>query len=45
MSIFKDADFEVLWDCSNQEYTVFYKEKFLIKSFRYADIKCYTSSI
>ncbi len=37
----KNTDFVVEFDCAAQAYTVFYKNKFLIKKHQYADIKSY----
>jgi hypothetical protein len=37
----KNPDFFAVWSCDTQCYTVYYKNMFLIKKDRFADIKCY----
>ena len=37
----KNPDFKAIWDCNSQSYTVYKSGKFLVRKFRYADIKSY----
>lgn len=37
----KNTDFIAIWNCNSQSYSVYKNKKFLIKKFRYADVKSY----
>lgn len=38
----KNTDFKVIWDCSDQNYEVFYKEKSMnIKKEKFIDVQSY----
>ena len=37
----KNPRFKVIWNFSNQSYTVYKNNIFLILKYRYSDIKCY----
>jgi len=37
----KNTEFKVVWDCSKQTYTVYYKGKYFITGYGFADIKSY----
>ena len=33
--------FKVDWDCTNQCYNIYYKDKFLIKKYKFSDVQSY----
>lgn len=37
----KNTDFKVIWNCAEQSYSVYKNNKFIVRKFRYSDIKCY----
>ena len=37
----KNGDFVVVWNCRAQDYTVYYKEKFMFQGYKFSDIKSY----
>lgn len=37
----KNPDFKVIWDCNAQEYIVYYKGKFVVKKYKFSDVKSY----
>lgn len=37
----KNTDFKAIWDCQKQYYDVYKNDRFLIRKFRFSDIKSY----
>lgn len=37
----KNTDFKAIWDCNSQSYSVYKSGKFVIRQFRFADVKSY----
>ena len=37
----KNTDYEAVWNCSKQSYTIYYKNRYFMTKYKFSDIQSY----